>query len=374
MAHELSHVTQRHISRLLTQQSRQTPLLLGAMVLGALAASRTRRHAGAGGGRPGAGPAKPAQFFRATWSAGRFDVGMGLMDQRASRRGFVGMFDKLQQANRINDNGSWPYLRSHPLTTQRSRHAVAPALGRVDGEQPSVLPGRACHGGHCAGAGAVRPGVDVLRQWVAEPQRAGFLQRCRQRAGGRAGMRRRWAPASCGMRQGRGAGQASCSNWSERCCSRRLAKLLRAELELAADDAPLRWRPCRRGFNAGPRCCCARKFCAHRPVERRDGAAADLAGDPPARCFGVAGDGSGLECAGPATACRCRQRRKCMRRATTTPRRWTASRPGGIWRGAALRPTTTSRRRSSTPGCAPCNHCFVNRPPSADSITRPRAE
>ena len=40
MAHELSHVTQRHISRLLTQQSRQTPLLLGAMVLGALAASK----------------------------------------------------------------------------------------------------------------------------------------------------------------------------------------------------------------------------------------------------------------------------------------------------------------------------------------------
>ena len=31
MAHELSHVTQRHISRLLTQQSRQTPLLLGAL-------------------------------------------------------------------------------------------------------------------------------------------------------------------------------------------------------------------------------------------------------------------------------------------------------------------------------------------------------
>ena len=40
MSHELSHVTQRHISRLLTQQSRQTPLLLGAMVLGALAASK----------------------------------------------------------------------------------------------------------------------------------------------------------------------------------------------------------------------------------------------------------------------------------------------------------------------------------------------
>ncbi len=40
LAHELSHVTQRHISRLITQQSKQTPLLLGAMVLGALAASK----------------------------------------------------------------------------------------------------------------------------------------------------------------------------------------------------------------------------------------------------------------------------------------------------------------------------------------------
>ena len=46
------------------------------------------------------------------------DRGLGLMDQPGfCPQGFVGMFDKLQQANRINDNGSWPYLRSHPLTT-----------------------------------------------------------------------------------------------------------------------------------------------------------------------------------------------------------------------------------------------------------------
>ena len=41
LAHEMSHVTQRHISRLMTQQSRQTPLLLASMVLGALAASKS---------------------------------------------------------------------------------------------------------------------------------------------------------------------------------------------------------------------------------------------------------------------------------------------------------------------------------------------
>jgi predicted Zn-dependent protease len=33
--------------------------------------------------------------------------------------GFVTMFEKLQQANRFNDLGGFPYLRSHPMTTAR---------------------------------------------------------------------------------------------------------------------------------------------------------------------------------------------------------------------------------------------------------------
>ena len=40
LAHELSHVTQRHISRMVTQQNQQAPLMLAAMILGALVASR----------------------------------------------------------------------------------------------------------------------------------------------------------------------------------------------------------------------------------------------------------------------------------------------------------------------------------------------
>jgi predicted Zn-dependent protease len=34
-------------------------------------------------------------------------------------QGFVGMFEKLQQSNRLNDSGGFAYLRSHPLTTER---------------------------------------------------------------------------------------------------------------------------------------------------------------------------------------------------------------------------------------------------------------
>src|SRR5690606_4425067 len=36
LAHELSHVSQRHIARMISQQSRDTPLMIGTMILGAL--------------------------------------------------------------------------------------------------------------------------------------------------------------------------------------------------------------------------------------------------------------------------------------------------------------------------------------------------
>jgi predicted Zn-dependent protease len=41
LGHELSHVTQRHIARIMSAQSRQVPLMLAAMLLGAIAASKS---------------------------------------------------------------------------------------------------------------------------------------------------------------------------------------------------------------------------------------------------------------------------------------------------------------------------------------------
>ena len=47
-------------------------------------------------------------------------VGFGVMaDAGFDTQGFVGMFEKLQIAARLNDRGNYPYLRSHPLTTER---------------------------------------------------------------------------------------------------------------------------------------------------------------------------------------------------------------------------------------------------------------
>ncbi len=120
LAHELSHVTQRHISRMFVQQGRQTPWLIGAMILGVLAAGRSPDAANAAimGGQ--ALVVQNQLNFSRDMEREADRVGYGLMGQAGfDTRGFVSMFEKLQQASRLNDNGSFPYLRSHPLTSQR---------------------------------------------------------------------------------------------------------------------------------------------------------------------------------------------------------------------------------------------------------------
>ena len=178
LAHEMSHVTQRHISRLMTQQSRQTPLLLASMVLGALAASKSPDAANALilGGQAVA--AQNQLNFSRDMEREADRVGYGVMTQAGyAGQGFVGMFEKLQQASRLNDSGAFPYLRSHPLTTQRiadmqQRHqlesaAAAPAAGPPDLAQ-AMLAAR-------ARVLASRAG-DAQQLWLAEPQRPGFAQ------------------------------------------------------------------------------------------------------------------------------------------------------------------------------------------------------
>ncbi len=122
LAHELSHVSQRHIARLVGQQGRQTPWVIAAMVLGALAASAARNADIAGAAIAGGQAlAVQSQLNFARDLAREADrVGFGIMtDAGFDGVGFVTMFDKLQQASRLNDDGSFPYLRSHPLSSER---------------------------------------------------------------------------------------------------------------------------------------------------------------------------------------------------------------------------------------------------------------
>ncbi|MBV8248435.1 MAG: M48 family metalloprotease [Comamonas sp.] len=173
IAHETSHITQRHIARMLAQQGKQTPLILASMLLGALAATRSPDAAMAimmGG--PAAMMQNQLNFSRAMESeADR--MGYSLMAPAGfAPQGFVSMFGKLEQASRLNDNGSWPYLRSHPLTTQR----IADMDSRMPPGKRAAAPAPTLE--HVMMAARARvisnSGVDVLRQWAVLPRSGSF--------------------------------------------------------------------------------------------------------------------------------------------------------------------------------------------------------
>jgi len=120
LAHELSHVSQRHIARLMASQDRMAPWMMGALILGALAARSSVDLANAAivGGQA---LAVQNQLNFSRDRAREADrIGFGVLTSAGfDGQGFVDMFERLQQAARLNDDGSFPYLRSHPLTTER---------------------------------------------------------------------------------------------------------------------------------------------------------------------------------------------------------------------------------------------------------------
>jgi predicted Zn-dependent protease len=120
LAHELSHVSQRHIASMVANQERLAPWMLGAMMLGALAAGSNANVAGAALVGSQALAAQSQLNFSRDMEREADRVGFGVMASAGfNGYGFVTMFDKLQQASRLNDDGAFPYLRSHPLTGER---------------------------------------------------------------------------------------------------------------------------------------------------------------------------------------------------------------------------------------------------------------
>ena len=275
LGHELSHVTQRHISRIISRQSAQAPWVIGAMILGALAASKSPDAANAliVGGQAVA--AQNQLNFSRDMEREADRIGFGVMTQAGFEpSGFVSMFEKLQQASRLNDNGAFPYLRSHPLTTERVADMQArllpgtisqpSALGTLGAPSAPGVPGpgpagktaprqSAEHAMVAARASVLsNPGVDALRAWGPLVAGSGFgkLDLPRQAAAlygaTLAAMRLRDWP-SAALLQGRLAelirgeparadsARANPRQPDERAA--RLARLLAVELALAGDDA-----------------------------------------------------------------------------------------------------------------------------------------
>lgn len=234
LAHELSHVTQRHISRLVTQQTRQAPWLIGAMILGALAASKSPEAANAmiTGGQALA--VQNQLNFSRDMEREADRIGFGVMtDAGFESRGFVTMFDKLQQAARLNDNGNFPYLRTHPMNTERI--ADAQARQQLAERKPARSEPDLAHAMMVGRARVLsNPGVDALRSYLTEADAAAGDNRGRQASAFYAA-----ALASARLRDANGAaryaGKLAALTAGDAAAARQ-SRLLAAELALQGGD------------------------------------------------------------------------------------------------------------------------------------------
>jgi predicted Zn-dependent protease len=128
LAHELSHLTQRHIARSVTTSSRQSLLALAGMIVGLVAAARANNADAAQAAIVGSqAAALQGQLnFSRDMEREADRIGLSVLTQAGyASAGMARMFERLDHANRLVDNGSYPYLRSHPLTTERVAEARA---------------------------------------------------------------------------------------------------------------------------------------------------------------------------------------------------------------------------------------------------------
>ncbi|PZP30675.1 MAG: hypothetical protein DI603_14205 [Roseateles depolymerans] len=121
LAHELSHITQRHIARQIAGESKTSMLAVAGILLGVLAASKGNiemANAGIVGGQAAA--AQMSLNFSRDMEREADRVGFNvLVNAGFAGSGMVSMFERMEQAYHLMDDGAYPYLRTHPLTSER---------------------------------------------------------------------------------------------------------------------------------------------------------------------------------------------------------------------------------------------------------------
>ena len=198
LAHEIAHVTQRHIARMLEQQRQSSGITIASLLAAVLAA---RASPDAAGGLIALGGSLQMQqmlgFSRdAEREADRVGLAM-LRDAGFDPQAMVVFFGRLQAANRLQEHGQQSYFRTHPFTGERMtdiqnrvlalryrQHASSPEftllrtrLGALSDRDPQRLAQRATELRRQIEAGAIEKhvghyGLGVIALALDAPQEA----------------------------------------------------------------------------------------------------------------------------------------------------------------------------------------------------------
>ena len=121
VAHEIAHVTQRHMARTFEKAS-QLSIPMAAAMLGAILLGTQNPEAGqAAFAAIAAGNAQYQLNFTRSHEEEADRIGMQILAQSGfDPRGMPSFFERMQRANRLTDNAQLPeFLRTHPVSVTR---------------------------------------------------------------------------------------------------------------------------------------------------------------------------------------------------------------------------------------------------------------
>jgi beta-barrel assembly-enhancing protease len=129
LAHEIGHVVQRHLARMLAQQKNDAWKTYAAMAFGLLAASSNPQLASASMQAAQAGAIQRQLDYTREHEREADRVGLQILNQSGlDPRAMPMFFEQLMKGTRFYDGAAPAFLRSHPLTTER----MADMQNRVD--------------------------------------------------------------------------------------------------------------------------------------------------------------------------------------------------------------------------------------------------
>ena len=128
LAHEIAHVTQRHVARMVSKEGQISVAMLAAMALAIISRNSQLGTAAAAIGQAGVITAQigfTREFEREADRIGFMTLEKSGFDLSAMPAFFV----RMQKAGRLYENNAPAYLRTHPVTTER----IADAQNRIQG-------------------------------------------------------------------------------------------------------------------------------------------------------------------------------------------------------------------------------------------------
>ena len=129
LAHEIGHVTQRHIARQIAGQERTGWATLAALALAILVARSNAQAAQAAVAGAQAASIQSRLDYTREYEREADRTGVELLNKSGfDARGAVSFFERLQRNNRVYETNAPQYLHTHPLTSDR----IADIQNRVD--------------------------------------------------------------------------------------------------------------------------------------------------------------------------------------------------------------------------------------------------